>query len=78
MKVLKALMIAGTALAVSSPALAGRSEDQIQQHDRAVKQMRAQQQGLAGPVGEKGRTGPGADSSRRSYDVGHPTERVRR
>ena len=78
MDVLKALVIAGTALALSSPALAGRSEDQIQQHDRAVKQLRAQQQGLAGPVGERGRIGPGARSDPRSYNFGHPTERVRR
>ena len=78
MNVLKALIIAGTSLAVSSPALAGRSEDQIMQHDRAVKQMRAQQQGLAGPVGEQGRVGPEAKSSPRSYNFGHPTERVRR
>lgn len=79
MKFLKALIIAGTALAVSSPALAGRSEDQIQQHDRMVKKMRAeQQQALAGPVGEQGRVGPGAKAGPRSYNVGHPTERVRR
>lgn len=78
MKVLKALIIAGTALAVTSPALAGRSEDQIQQHDRAIKQLRAQQRGLAGPTGEPGRIGPGTKSSPRSYNFGHPTERVRR
>lgn len=78
MKLFKALMIAGTALAISSPAIAGRSEDQIRQHDRAVKQMRAQQQGLAGPVGERGRIGPGASADPRSYNFGHPTERVRR
>lgn len=80
MKILKALIIAGTALAVSSPALAGRTEDQIQLHDRMVKQMRAQQQqqALAGPVGEKGRVGPGAKAGPRSYNFGHPTERVRR
>jgi hypothetical protein len=78
MKVLKALIIAGTALAVSSPALAGRTEDQIQQQDRAAKQLRAELPGLAGPVGEQGRIGPGAKSEPRSYNFGHPTERVRR
>ena len=78
MKVLNAIVIAGTALALSSPAFAGRSEDQIMQQDRAVKQMRAQQQGVAGPVGERGRIGPGASSDPRKYNVGHPTERIRR
>ena len=78
MKLFKALMIAGTALAVSSPAIAGRTEDQIQQQDRAIKMVRAQQQGLAGPVGERGRIGPGASADPRSYNFGHPSERVRR
>ena len=78
MNVLKAVGIGATALAISSPAFAGRSEDQILQHDRAVKQMRMQQQGLAGPVGEQGRIGPGAKATPRRYDMGHPTERVRR
>ena len=78
MKLFKALMIAGTALAVSSPAIAGRTEDQIQQQDRAIKMVRAQQQGLAGPVGERGRIGPGASADPGSYNFGHPSERVRR
>ena len=78
MKLFKALMIAGTALAVSSPAIAGRTEDQIQQQDRAINMVRAQQQGLAGPVGERGRIGPGASADPRSYNFGHPSERVRR
>lgn len=78
MKAFTAFIIAGTAFAVSSPALAGRTEDQIQQQDRAVKQMRAQQRGLAGPVGERGRVGPGASADPRSYNFGHPGQRVRR
>ena len=78
MKILKAIVIAGTALAVSSPAIAGRSEDQIMQHDRAVKKLRAQQHGVAGPVGEPGKIGPGTDSRPRSWSIGHPTERIRR
>ena len=77
MNVLKAVIIGATALAISGPAFAGRTEDQIVQHDRAVKQMR-QQQGLAGPVGEQGRIGPGAKATPHRYDMGHPTERVRR
>jgi hypothetical protein len=77
MNILKAFVIAGTALAVSSPALAGRDQSQILQQERAVKQMRAEQ-GLAGPIGEAGRIGPGTKSSPHSYNVGHPTERVRR
>lgn len=78
MNVLKAVLIGATALAISSPVFAGRSEDQIVQHDRAVTQMRAQQQGLAGPVGEQGRIGPGAKATPRHYNMGHPAERVRR
>jgi hypothetical protein len=78
MNIVKTIVIAATALAVSGPAFAGRSEDQIQQHDRAVKQLRAQQQGLAGPVGERGRIGPGTRSEPQLYNFGHPTERVRR
>jgi hypothetical protein len=77
MNILKAIVIAGTALAVSGPALAGRDQIQIMQQERAVKQMRAQQ-GLAGPVGAQGMIGPGTKSSPRAWNIGHPTERVRR
>lgn len=78
MNVLKAVIIGATALAISGPAFAGRTEDQIVQQDRAVKQMRVQQQGLGGPVGEQGRIGPGAKAVPHRYDIGHPAERVRR
>jgi hypothetical protein len=77
MNILRALVIAGTALAVSSPAFAGRDESQIIQHDRAVKRLQAER-GLAGPVGERGRMGPGTKSDPRTWNFGHPTERVRR
>jgi hypothetical protein len=80
MTILKALVIAGTALAITTPALAGRDEAQIMQQDRAVKRLQAER-GLAGPVGEKGRVGPGTKSDRsdpRTWNFGHPTERLRR
>lgn len=79
MNIFKAAIIAGTAIAVSGPAFAGRSQDQIMQHDKAVKQMQMRtQQGLAGPVGEQGKVGPGTKATPRAWNVGHPTERVRR
>lgn len=77
MNILKAIVIAGTALAVSGPVFAGRDLSQIMQQERTVKQMRAQQ-GLAGSVGEQGRIGPGTKSSPQGWNVGHPSERVRR
>jgi hypothetical protein len=80
MNILKAFVIVATALAMSSPAFAGRSEDQIMQHDRAVKRLQAER-ALAGPVGEKGKVGPGMRSDRsdpRTWNFGHPTERIRR
>ena len=80
MNCLKAFLIAGAALVTSGPAFAGRSEDQIVQHDRAVKRLQAELS-LAGPVGQQGKVGPGTDSKRsdpRTWNYGHPTERVRR
>jgi hypothetical protein len=77
MNILKALVIAGTAFAVSSPAFAGRDQSQIIQHEQAVKRLQAERS-LAGPVGERGRMGPGTKSDPRAYNYGHPTERVRR
>ena len=77
MNILKAFVIAGTALAVSGPALAGRDQSQIMLQERAVKQMRSQP-GLAGPVGERGTIGPGTKLGPRAWNVGHPSERVRR
>lgn len=78
MKTLKAVIIAGVALTVSSPVLAGRYEDEIMRQDRAAKQLRIDRQGLAGPVGERGRMGPGSNERARSSALGHPSERVRR
>jgi hypothetical protein len=78
MTILKALVIVGAALAISTPALAGRDEAQIIQQERAAKRLQAER-GLAGPVGESGRVGPGMSRSEpRSWNFGHPTERVRR
>ena len=77
MNILKALVIAGTAFVVSSPAFAGRDQSQIIQQERAAKRLQAER-GLAGPVGEQGRMGPGTKSDPRAWNFGHPTERVRR
>lgn len=77
MKLLKLFVIAGTVLAVSGPAFAGRDEAQIKQQERAVQKMRSTQ-GLAGPTGPQGRVGPGTQQAGRvCKDFGHPTERVR-
>lgn len=78
MYALRAILIAGTALAVSAPASAGRYQDEIMRQDRAAKRLHTQQQGLAGPVGEQGRVGPVSKSTPRAWSRGHPTERVRR
>lgn len=80
MTILKAFVVAAAALAVSTPVFAGRDEAQIMQHDRAVKRLQAER-ALAGPVGEKGKVGPGMRSDRsdpRTWNFGHPTEKVRR
>jgi hypothetical protein len=77
MKILKFLIVAGTALVVSSPAFAGRDQSQIMQQERAMKQKQAGQ-GLAGPVGVQGKVGPGTQSSYINRNIGHPTERMRR
>lgn len=77
MNILKTFVIVGTALAVSGSAFAGRDQSQIVQQERAAKQMRAER-GLAGPVGEQGRMGPGTKSSPSAWNIGHPSERVRR
>lgn len=75
MKLLKTLVFAATAVAISAPAFAGRDEAQIMQQDRAVKKMRAE--GLAGPTGPQGQVGPTTRDGRVCRNVGHPTERVR-
>jgi hypothetical protein len=80
MKILTAIVVTGASLAVASPANAGRDEAQIMQHDRAVKRLQAER-ALAGPVGETGKVGPGMRSDRtdpRTWNFGHPTERIRR
>lgn len=77
MKVLKTILIAGTALAVAGPAFAGRDLSQIMQQEQAVKKMRATQ-GLAGPTGPQGQLGPTTQRGPAVYNVGHPSERVRR
>ena len=75
----RAAIIAGTALAISGPAFAGRSQEQIAQNDKVVKQKQMRnQQGLAGPVGERGRIGSGTKPTSNAGNIGHPTERVRR
>jgi hypothetical protein len=75
MKLLKSLVIAATAAALSAPAFAGRDQSQIMQQDQAVKKMRAE--GLAGPTGPQGQVGPRSRDGRVCQNFGHPTERVR-
>lgn len=75
MKLLKSLVIAVTAVAISAPAFAGRDQSQIMQQDRAVQKMRAK--GLAGPTGPQGQVGPTSRDGRVCRNLGHPTERVR-
>jgi hypothetical protein len=77
MKLLKSLAVAVTTLAISAPAFAGRDQSQIMQNDQAVKRLQAERS-LAGPVGEKGRIGPSTQADRRTWNVGNPSERVRR
>lgn len=74
MKTLKLFLLAGAAIAVSTPVLAGRDQAQLMQQERAIQQLRSAQ-GLAGPVGARGAMGPGTPAER---NLGHPTERVRR
>lgn len=78
MNAIRAIAIAATAFTVSTSVSAGRTEDQILQQDRAAKQVRAQQQGLAGPAGKQGMVGPAGRPASRAWNIGHPAERVRR
>lgn len=79
MKSLKLIVIAAAALAVAGPAFAGRDGVQIQQQEKAVKQLRAAQaKGLAGATGPQGQVGPSTRGGPVAYNLGHPTERVRR
>ena len=76
MKLLKLLVIAGTALAVTGLAFAGRDQSQIMLQERAAQKMRATQ-GLAGPAGPQGQVGPATQVGRVCKNFGHPSERVR-
>ncbi|MBI4291866.1 MAG: hypothetical protein HY661_10335 [Betaproteobacteria bacterium] len=50
MRLLKSFLIAGTALALTGPAFAGRDQAQIMQQERAAQRMRAAQ-ATAAPAG---------------------------
>ncbi len=77
MKLLKLVVIAGTALTLSGPALAGRDQSQIIEQERAAQKMRSEQ-GLKGPTGPQGQVGPATQGGGRiCKNFGHPSERVR-
>ena len=83
MKSLKLVVIAAAAIAVAGPAFAGRDGVQIMQQEQAVKKLRAQQaaekeKSRAGAVGPQGQVGPSTQRGPAAYNIGHPTERVRR
>lgn len=75
MKLLKTLVFAATAVAISAPAFAGRDEAQKMAQERAAQKLRAQ--GLAGPTGPQGQVGPRTHDGRVCRNLGHPSERVR-
>lgn len=77
MKAFKAIVITGAVLALAGPAFAGRDLSQIVQQEQAVKKLRASQ-GLAGPTGPQGQAGPTTQRGPAAYNIGHPSERVRR
>ena len=75
MKLLKTLVFAAIAVAISAPAFAGRDEAQMKAQERAAEKLRTQ--GLAGPTGPQGQVGPRTHDGRVCHNIGHPTERVR-
>lgn len=79
MKSLKLIIIAAASFAIAGPAFAGRDQSQILQQEKAVQKLRAEQaKALAGPAGPQGTAGPTTQRAPASYNVGHPTERIRR
>ena len=75
MKLLKTLVFAAIAVAISAPAFAGRDEAQMKAQERAAEKLRTQ--GLAGPTGPQGQVGPTTRDGHACRNFGHPTERVR-
>ncbi len=75
MNVVKSIVIAGAALAISAPAFAGRDlTDQITQQ-RAVKKLQAEK-ALAGAKGPQGQVGPQTKRPAVACAGKHPSERV--
>jgi len=77
MKVFNTIVITGAVLALAGPAFAGRDLSQVVQQEQAVKRLRATQ-GLAGPTGPQGQVGPTTQRGSAAYNIGQPSERVRR
>ncbi len=79
MKSLKIIAASIIAVGLAAPAYAGRDEAQIKQQEQAVKKLRAEQaRSLAGVAGPQGQVGPTTQAAPKNYNIGHPTERVRR
>ena len=85
MKTLKLIAIALTATAFAAPAFAGGDAAQLAAQKRAFERAYAakvaaantKDKALAGATGPQGQVGP-ATTEPRSYNIGHPSERVRR
>ncbi len=79
MKSLKIIAASIIAVGLAAPAYAGRDEAQIKQQEQAVKKLRAEQaRSLGGVAGPQGQVGPTTQVAPKNYNIGHPTERVRR
>ena len=83
MKTLKLIAIAITATAFAAPVFAGGDAAQLAAQKRAFEKAYAAKlatnpsKALAGATGPKGQVGP-ATADPKSFNVGHPSERVRR
>ena len=84
MKTLKLITIALTAAAFAAPVFAGGDAAQLTAQKRAFEKAYAasvaktsKEKALAGATGPQGQVGP-ATTEPKSYNIGHPSERVRR
>lgn len=86
MKTLKLIVIAVTAAAFGTPAFAGGDAAQLAAQKRAFDKARAtkvaaantkKDKALAGATGPQGQVGP-TTADPKSFNIGHPSERVRR
>ena len=79
MKTLKLIAITVTAAAFAAPAFAGPDYAQLAAQKRAFERANAEKaKALAGATGPQGQVGPATNAPAKNFNIGHPSERVRR